>query len=103
MRVVFAGCHGLAPWRVTLAATVAASVTIHGASPWHSAGFSGTPVAANVRDHGTSPWHSSRRLKLHGADLDLLVLLLEDDGVPLRRLLRRAGEAGDGDVDVRLA
>jgi hypothetical protein len=32
-------CHGLVPWSLTFAATIAALVNLHGARPWHPSGI----------------------------------------------------------------
>src|SRR5439155_9001777 len=51
-----AGSELLFPW------PVAASVSNHGASPWHRSHFARfilTTVAASVSNHGASPWHRS--------------------------------------------
>src|SRR5439155_25678910 len=51
-RSVFAECHGLVPWIVTLP-----SVSLHGASPWHPRKRGRAGAETNVRHHGASPWH----------------------------------------------
>src|SRR5258708_455974 len=67
--------------------------------------------AASTKDEGSSlagaagsPLRGGRSiLQFNLAHLHLFTRLLQDDGLPLRRLLRRAGEARHQDVDVRLA
>ena len=93
------GCHGLGPWSLTMAATnstqpsldatglargasrstgsLATSVRLHGASPWHPrSSVLGFCVATSVRLHGASPWHPrssvlgfcvATSVRLHGA------------------------------------
>ena len=72
----------------TFPATVAASVKLHGASPWHPVlRFKECGIAEIVKLHGTSPWHPILRfkecgvaeiVKLHGASPWHPVLELKD-------------------------
>src|SRR6185312_11665888 len=60
--------HGASPWHDFYESLfLAANVNYHGASPWHDF-YESLFLAANVNHHGASPWHFRNSQKLTSGD-----------------------------------